>query len=148
MKFYWVLFPIEDFKTSGGDRKENTDKRKDRQLAGEYSSTQFMNKKDSYIKHKKGTFDTQNGLEEKIDRLTMMMSRLTTKEDQNKWFKPKMYQSKRRGQIRNIYDRCNYQNGYRSESRPRYEQNFRRYNFIGNVRMYESHNQIQNYTRQ
>ena len=42
----------------------------------------------------------------------MMMSKLTTTEEGlNKQFKPKIYQSKRRGQIRNIYDRCNYQTG-------------------------------------
>ena len=73
----------------------------------------------------------------------MMMSKLTTKEEGlNKQFKPKIYHSKRRGQIRNIFDRHNYQNGYRSESgdkrisfigriqcgqnRPGYEQKIRR----------------------
>ena len=75
----------------------------------------FMSMKDTYINNKKVTFDTQNGLEEKIDRLTMMMNKLTTKEEGlSKQFKPKIYQSKifQIGQIRNIYDRCNYQNAY------------------------------------
>ena len=76
-----------------------------------------MSMKDSYTNNKNVTFHTQNGIEEKIDRLTMMMSKLTTKEEGlNKYFKPKLYQSKRRGQNRNIYDRHNYQNRYRSES--------------------------------
>ena len=36
----------------------------------------------------------------------MMISKFTIKEEGlHKWFKPKIYQSKRRGQIRNISDR-------------------------------------------
>ena len=64
----------------------------------------------------------QDGLEDKIDRLTVMMSKLATKDDGiNKQFKPKIYQSKRRGQSRNFYDKHNYdqrnyQNRYRSDS--------------------------------
>ena len=50
----------------------------DRQLAGQSSSTQFMSMKDSY-NNKKVTFDTQDGLEDKIDRLTVMMDKLATK---------------------------------------------------------------------
>ena len=96
------------------------------------------------------TFDTQDGLEEKIDKLTTMMSKLTAEDDGlNKQFKSKIFQGKRRGQTRNFYDRCNYDqrnywNRYRSDSidrtisfscriqceqnyrnRPRYEQNYR-----------------------
>ena len=56
----------------------------------------------------------------------------------NRPFKPQIYQSKRRGQSRIFYDRCNYGNRYRSDSndrrnqneqnrgRPKYEQNYRR----------------------
>ena len=59
-----------------------------------------MNMKDGYVR-KKDTFDTQDGLEEKIDRLTLVMSKLTAEDaDQTKQFKPKIYQSKRRGQTR------------------------------------------------
>ena len=55
------------------------------------------------------TFDTQDGLEDKIDRLTKMMSQLVTKDDgTNKQFKPQIYQNKRRGQSRNFYDKHNY----------------------------------------
>ena len=69
-------------------------------------------------------------------------------------FKPQIYQSRRRGKSRNFYDshnydRGNYQKWYRSDSfdrrnyyrqsrgRPRYEQNYRRRNFRGNVRLYQ-----------
>ena len=89
----------------------------DRQLAEEPSSTPFVTIKDSHTNNKKVTFDTKNGLEEKTDRLTMMISKLSTKEEGlNKQFKPKIYQSTRREQSRNIYDGCNYQNGYRPGS--------------------------------
>ena len=54
-----------------------------------------MSIKDSY--NKKVTFYMQDQKEEKIDRLTVMMSKLTAKDDgTNKQFKPKMFQSKRR----------------------------------------------------
>ena len=43
----------------------------DRQLVGQSSSTPFMSIKDSY--NKRATFDTQEGLEDRIDRLTVMM---------------------------------------------------------------------------
>ena len=66
----------------------------DGQFAGQASSTPFMNITDEYIS-KKVTFDTQDRLDEQIDRLTSMMIKMTTQEDnQNKQFKPKIYQSK------------------------------------------------------
>ena len=60
-------------------------------------------------------FSTQDSLDEKIDRLTSVMSKLTAQNDnQNKQFKPKIYQGKWRGQTRNFYDKNydqrNYQN--------------------------------------
>ena len=70
-------------------------------------------------------FDTKDSLEENIDRLTTMMSKLTAQDDeQNKQFKPKIYQCKRRGQMRKFYDKHtydqrNYLNRYRSDSRDR-----------------------------
>ena len=49
-----------------------------------------MNIKDGHV-NKKVIFDTQNGLEEKIDRLTTLISKLTTQDHgQNKQFKPKI----------------------------------------------------------
>ena len=108
-KFYWVLFPIEDWwKVEETAKRILTKEKIDRQLAGQSSSTPFMSIKDSY-NNKKVTFDTQDGLEDKIDRLTVMMSKLAAnQEGTNKQFKPKIFQSKRRGQVRNFYDRYNY----------------------------------------
>ena len=57
----------------------------------------FMNIKDGYIS-KKVTFDTQDSLDEKIDRPTSMMSKLTAQDvNETKQFEPSIYQSKRRG---------------------------------------------------
>ena len=118
-----------------------------------------MSIKDSYVS-KKVTFNTQDNVKGKIDGCLAMMGKLTAQDDdQNKQFKPKIYQSKRRGQMRNFYDRHNrnYLNIYRSHSRdrrisfsgriqceqdytdrPRYEQkyrnDFRTGNFRGNMR--------------
>ena len=66
-----------------------------------------MSIKDSYV-NKHVTFDTKVGLEEKINRLTTMMSKLTAQDsEQGKQFKPKIYQCKRGGQMR-IFMMCNY----------------------------------------
>ena len=52
------------------------------------------------------TFDTQDGLEENINRLMIMMSKLTADDDeQNKQLKPKIYKGKRRGRMINVFDR-------------------------------------------
>ena len=85
---------------------------------GQSSLTPFMSMKDDYA-HKRVTFDTQDGLEERIDRLTTMMSKLTAQDDgQNKQFKPKIFQCKRRGQARQFYDKCNYdQRNYQTRYR-------------------------------
>ena len=51
-----------------------------------------MNIKDGYVS-KKVAFNTQDGLEEKIDRLTSRMNKFTAHDDhQTKQIKPKIYQ--------------------------------------------------------
>ena len=50
-----------------------------------------MSMKDEYSS-KKVTFDMQDSLDDKIDKLTSMRSKLTAQDiDQNKQFKPKIY---------------------------------------------------------
>ena len=67
-----------------------------------------MNINDGYSS-KKVTFDMQDSLDDKIDKLTSMMSKWTAQDnDQDKQFKPKIYQSKWRGQLRNYSDQNNY----------------------------------------
>ena len=64
----------------------------------------FISINDGYVS-KKMTFDIQDRLQEKIDRLMTMMNKLTAQDnEQNKQFKPKIFQSKRRGQTRDFYD--------------------------------------------
>ena len=143
-KLYWVLFPIDDLWQAVETAKRILTKEKiDRQLARQCTSIPFMSIKDGCSK--KITFDTLIRLEDKIDKLTAMMSKLAARDNgNNRQFKPQIYQSKRRGQIRIFYDSHNYdrgndQNRYRSNSRdrriqfsgqhrgrPRYEQNYRR----------------------
>ena len=82
----------------------------------------------------------------KIDKLTSMISKLTAQDNnQNKQFKPKIYQGKQRGHSKyNCPDHSNYQNKYRSNSRDRrtsfrgrgqYGQNYRgRPYYVNNYR--------------
>ena len=99
-----------------------------------------MSIKDGY-NSKKVPFHRQDSLDDKIDKLTSMMNKLTTHyNNQNKQCKPKIYHSRQRGQPRNYYDQNNYdqgnyQNRYRVKSRDRrtsfksrgqYGQNYRR----------------------
>ena len=76
--------------------KENID----RQLVGQSSLTLFMTMKDN--SSKKVTFDTTDDIEQKLDKLTVMMGKLMTEvKGQSKQFKPQVYQSNRgRGQNR------------------------------------------------
>ena len=79
-----------------------------------------MNIRDGYNSKKWVTFNMQDRLDDKIDRLSSMISILTAQgSNQNKLFKSKIYEGKRRGQLRNYYNQGNYQNRYRSNSRDR-----------------------------
>ena len=75
----------------------------DRQLARQTSLTPFMNIKEGYSK--RVTFNMMDNIEQKIDKLTVMMGKVVTEDEgQNRQFKPWVYQSKRgRGQIRHNY---------------------------------------------
>ena len=87
-------------KISSRNSQKNTYKRKNRQLTGQSSSTPFMNMREGYNSKKVVTFDMQDRLDDKIDRLTSVMIKLTAEgSNQNKPFKPNIYQGKRRGQV-------------------------------------------------
>ena len=107
----------------------------DRQMAGQTSFIPFMNIKDGF--NKKVTFNTMDGIEQKIDKLTVMMDKLVTEDEgQNRPFKPLVYQSKKgRGQTTCNYDQRRFQDRFRSNNmyrgRPRYGQDYKgrsRYN--------------------
>ena len=75
-KLYWVLFPIEDLRIVVDTAKRMLTKEKiDKQLAGQSSSTPFMNLRDS--QSKKVSFNMQDDLEQKIDKLLVMMDQIS-----------------------------------------------------------------------
>ena len=80
-------FPNSRLTTGSRDSEENLNKKEDRQLAGQSSSTPFMNIQKE--QSKRVTFDMMDGMEQKIDKLTVMMGKLVTEDEgQNRQFKP------------------------------------------------------------
>ena len=103
-KLYWVLFPIAGLRSAAETAKKILTKEKiDKQLVGQTSSTPFMSVRND--QNKKVTFNTVDNLEQKVDTLTVMMSKLVTEDEgHSKPFKPQVYQSKRgRNQSRGSY---------------------------------------------
>ena len=93
-KLYWVLLPIENLiQVVERAKRIQTKAKMDRQLARQSSSMSFMSVKDSY--NKRLTFNAQDGLEDKIAKLTAMMGKLAARDGKvNRPFKPQIYQSK------------------------------------------------------
>ena len=123
-KLYWVLFPIEDLRVVVDTTERMLTKEKtDKQLAGQTSSTPFMSVTDS--QSKRVLFNTPDNLEQKIDKLTVMMGKLVTEDEGHpKPFKPQVYQSNRgSNQSRGNYHGRFRNNAYRGC--PLYNQNFR-----------------------
>ena len=87
-KLHWVLFPAMDLRQAVEMAKRILTKEKiDRQLAEQTSSSLFMNIKEGFSK--KVTFDMTDGIEQKIDKLTVMMGKLVTEDEGwNRQFKP------------------------------------------------------------
>ena len=93
-KLYWVLFPIEDLRQAVETAKRILTKEKlDRQLTGQTSTSPFMNIRDGT--DKRVSFNTRDELGDKIDKLTVMMSKLVAKDShERKPFKPQIYKSR------------------------------------------------------
>ena len=144
-KLYWILFPIEDLREAVETPKRIMTKEKlDKQLTGQSSASPFMNIRDGT--ERKVSFNVRDELGDKIDRLTVMMSGLVTKDNNEKRpFKSQIY--KNRGQSRS-YDQRNYQNrsnrldgrNRRQYGNDRPRQNSRDDNFLGNSRGYGRQN--------
>ena len=83
----------------------------DRQLTGQTSLTPFMNIKGGL--GKKVTFNMMDGIEQMIDKLTVMMDKLVMEDNgQNRQFKLCVYQSNRgRGQTRPSMIREDFRTG-------------------------------------
>ena len=94
-KLYWVLFPIENLRQVVETAKRILTKEKlDRQLTGQTSTSPFMNIRDG--NDKRVSFNTRDELGDKIDKLTVMISKLVAKEShERKPFKPQIYKSRR-----------------------------------------------------
>ena len=120
-----MLLPIADWRQVVETAKMILTKEKiDKQLEGQTSSTPFMS-----VRHRLNnrlTFNAMDNLEQKIDRLTIMMGKFAT-EDEGlpKPFKPQVYQPNRgRNQNSGNYQgRFRNNNAYRGH--PTYNQNFR-----------------------
>ena len=127
MKLYWTLFPIEDLRQVVDTAKRVLTKGKlDIQLTGQTSTSPFMSIRDGM--ERKVSFNTRDELGDKIDKLTVVMSRLVAKDKNEKRpFKPQIY--KNRGQNRNYQNESN-----RSDSRNRgqYGNNRLRQNYRDN----------------
>ena len=85
-KLYWVLFPIMDLRQVVETAKRVLTKEKiGRQLAVQNSSTPFMNMRNNH--NKRVTFNTTDDIEQKLDKLTVMMGKSVTEDGQSKQFK-------------------------------------------------------------
>ena len=137
-KLFWILFPIEDLRQAVDTAKRILTKEKlDKQLTGQTSTSPSMNVRDGT--ERRVSFNTRDELGDKIDKLTVVMSRLAAKHSHEKRpFKPQIYKS--RGQNRS-YNQVSYQNRSNSRNRGQFtnnrpRQNYRNSNFQGNTRGY------------
>ena len=82
-KMYWILFPIEDLRQVVETAKRIlTKERLDKQLTGQTSTGLFMNIRDGT--QRKVSFNGSDELQDKIDKLTVVMSRLAVKDSYEK----------------------------------------------------------------
>ena len=97
-KLYWILFPIEDLRQAVDIAKRILTKEKsDKQLTGHTSTSPFMSVRDET--ERRVSFYTRDELGDRIDKLTVVMSRQTAKDSHEKRsFKPQIHKS--RGQNR------------------------------------------------
>ena len=124
-KLYWILFSIEDHRQAVDTAKRIlTKERLDKQLTGQTSISPFMSVRDGT--EGRVSFNTRDELEDKIDKLTVVMSRLAAKDShEKKSFKPQIYKS--RGQNR-FYSQGSYQNWSNSRNREQFTNNRPRQN--------------------
>ena len=82
-KLYWILFPIEDLRQAVDTVKRILTKEKlDKQLTGQTSTSPFMSVRDGT--ERRVSFNTRDELGDKIDKLTVVMSRLAAKDSHKK----------------------------------------------------------------
>ena len=94
-RLYWVLFPIDDLRLAVEMAKRILTKKKiDRQLSGQSSTTTAdmkVGKNHNTTEKWSVSFNMQDRLDDKIDKLTSVISKLTAQGNtQDKQFKPKI----------------------------------------------------------
>ena len=90
-----------------------TKQKLDKQLTGQTSTSPFMNIRDGT--ERKVSFNARDELGDKIDKLTVVMSRLAAKDSNEKRpFKPRIYKS--RGSHPQSQNRSNNQRAYQNRS--------------------------------
>ena len=108
-KLYWILFPIEDLRQAVDTAKRILTKEKiDKQLTGQTSTSPFMSVREGT--DGRVSFNTRDKLGDKIDKLTVVMSRLAAEDShERKPFKPQIYKSR-------VQNRSHGQGGYQARS--------------------------------
>ena len=93
-KLYWILFPIENLREAVDTTKRILTKEKlDKQLTGQTSTSPFMSVREGT--DRRVSLSTRDELGDKIDRLTVVMSKLAVKDShERKPFKPQIYKSR------------------------------------------------------
>ena len=116
-KSSWILFSINNLRDAVNATKRALTKEKiDRQLSGQSgATTPFMKVGDVHHSNKTVSFNTHDPIREQLESLTSLVYNMSIhKEDNNRPFKPKSHQKKRRGQ-----NRQNFGDRNRSYSRDR-----------------------------
>ena len=105
-KLYWVLFPIENLRQAVDTAKRILTKEKlDKQLMGQTSTSPFLSIREGT--DKRVSFNARDELGDKIDKLTVVMSKLAAIDNhERRPFKLQIYKS--RGQNRS-YGQGRYQ---------------------------------------
>ena len=93
-KLYWILFPIEDLRQAVDTAKRILTKEKlDKQLTGQTPTSPFRSVRDR--RDRRVSFNTKYELGDKINKLTVVMSKLAVKDShERKPFKPQIYKSR------------------------------------------------------
>ena len=105
-KLYWILFPIENLRQAVDTAKRILTKEKlHKQLTGQTSTSPFISIREGM--DKRVSFNARDELRDKIDKLTMVMSKLAALDSHKRRpFRPQIYKS--RGQNRS-YNQGGYQ---------------------------------------
>ena len=81
-KLYWILFPIENLRQTIDTKKILTKEKADKQLKGQTSTSPFMSIREQT--DKRVSFNARDELGDKIDKLTMIMSKLEASDSHEK----------------------------------------------------------------